>query len=62
MYIQLEDFNSYMSPKNKDWLHIFVQYSISEPVQYFQEVGTTWTQGWLASECTWPRPAPFSQT
>lgn len=25
MYIQLKDFNSYMSPKNKDWLYIFVQ-------------------------------------
>lgn len=24
MYIQLKDFNSYMSPKNKDWLYIFV--------------------------------------
>lgn len=25
MYIQLKDFNSYMSTKNKDWLYIFVQ-------------------------------------
>lgn len=25
MYIQLKDFNSYMSPENKDWLYIFVQ-------------------------------------
>lgn len=25
MYIQLKDFNSYMSPKNKDWLYIFVR-------------------------------------
>lgn len=25
MYIQLKDFNSYMSTENKDWLYIFVQ-------------------------------------
>lgn len=35
MYIQLEDFNSYTSPKNKDWLHIFVQSPISKPAQKF---------------------------
>lgn len=44
MYIQLKDFNSYMSPKNKDWLYIFVQSLIcTKLVQHLHDGSTTWT-------------------
>lgn len=47
MYIQLKDFNSYMSPQNKDWLYIFVQSLIcillQELVQHLHDGATTWT-------------------
>lgn len=38
MYIQLKDFNSYMSPQNKDWLYIFVVISV-----YYYKPGATFT-------------------
>lgn len=46
MYIQLKDFNSYMSPKNKDWLYIFVQSLIcilQNWCNIYMMVQTVWT-------------------
>lgn len=49
MYIQLEDFNSYMSPENKDWLHIFVESPISKPAQNLHEGASERIPKWLGS-------------
>ena len=57
MYIQLKDFNSYMSPQNKDWLYIFVQSLICILLQTWCNIlrdgSTAWAQNWLGSESMW---------
>ena len=57
MYIQLKDFNSYMSPQNKDWLYIFVQSLICILLQKTGAAFTQWCKphgpitDWVLSPC-----------
>lgn len=57
MYIQLKDFNSYMSPQNKDWLYIFVQSLICILLQTWCNIlhdgSNAWAHNWLGSEPMW---------
>lgn len=45
MYIQLKDFNSYMSAENKDWLYIFVQSFICVKTAKMVQQSPRWCSG-----------------